>query len=72
MGKKVQLKENFIEGSNFYRIDDVIDEDILPERLRNSSVIKTPGPPREPDFEEIPVDEEEQEPPEAPPPPRKR
>ena len=71
MGKKVQLKENLIIGPDFFRIDDVIDEDIVPERLRIPSVIKAPGPPREPDYEEIPLDEEPEEPPETPP-PRKR
>jgi hypothetical protein len=74
MGKQVQLKQNLILGSEFFRIDDVVDEDIIPERLRGPEMSKPPGPPRESDYEEFPLDDlgEPEEPPEPPPPPRKR
>ena len=73
---KVQLKENLIAGGEFHWRDAIVDEEVIPQRLRTPELIKPPGGPLpESDWEEFPVDdegiEESMEPP-PPPPPRKR
>jgi hypothetical protein len=66
----VKLKQNLIFDGAFHRLDDILEEDDLPEKFRTPEYVeKPPGPPAESDWEEFPLEDEQPEPEDEPPPP---